>query len=132
MSVFVFMKINKKADMSIQTVVVAVLALLVLLVLIFIFYQQMSGANSNFKFFRERASTEYCMSLGFTRQCKPSCDTGWQPVSPTTYCDKKLDASGNCPSDGKMITGFRDCKTSTNGGSDICCEKVGEDVSVTK
>jgi len=128
----VVMMFNKKADMSIQTVVVAVLALIVLLVLIFIFYQQMSGANSNFKLFRDKASTDYCMSLGFTRQCVKQADPGcvaadgWQEVSPPTYCSEK-NSDGTCKT---QLTRFKDCNTASNKGDMICCEKAGDNTAV--
>jgi len=123
---------RKKAEISMETVVIAVIALLVLVVIIFIFSSQVGGVNNKLSWFRGHTGDEWCMSAGFNRKCSDttSCtgdkfkDGTWMEVPKPSYCTGVLKEGGCFKSStstdiAEMSTQFKDCTTNA------CCERQG-------
>ena len=99
---------GKKADMSIQTIVIAVLALTVLLILIFIFKNQTGKANTGFNYASNDAiggiQGTKCQTMFSDTKC---CDNVYTKTIP-----HKTNETGEIP--------WSDC---VNRQNKECCEK---------
>ena len=78
---------KRKAEISMQVLVMAIISLVVLAVVIFIFYDQIKDVASGFSKAREDA--QFCETglLG-GQECMTSCPSGWELVN--AKCDGGL------------------------------------------
>lgn len=62
---------KKRAELSMQIVVIAIIALLVLVVMIFVFRDQIGNITKGYKKAGDQANTDICVSFlsGGSRQC---------------------------------------------------------------
>ncbi len=70
----IFAKRGKKADLSINIIIIAIIAIVVLVVIVFIFNSQTKKVTSGYSGFTDKALASRCESfLGESGKCKAKC-----------------------------------------------------------